>query len=287
MQAIHVTHSAPFFSKMSNRGKEYKISDFELLTTILSALKWREINGDIRLYTDTFAYDFYKSQNMLKIWNSGINVNVLDNIQENIDFEIFWAAGKLFALRNENTPCVMMDTDFICWVDISKLIEKDSKIKCIHREEIVNDVYLPYYLLKIPLGYKFNPYWDWSEKPCNTAFFYMADETIKQYYINEAFRFMDNNVEKPQELVSQMVFAEQRLLSMCAKLKGVRIDSFTTLKDLFCQNSFTHLWGYKRALEQDYITEYMYCRLIVERLLSDFKELHSMLLDIPILRKYV
>lgn len=287
MQAIHITHSAPFFAKASNKGRTYEIADFELLTTIFSALKWRELNGDIRLYTDSIAREYYKDKNMLELWNSGINTKVLDNIREEIDFEIFWAAGKIYALQNEKTPCIMMDTDFISWTNISQFINEESKIICIHREEIADDVYLPHYLLKTAPGYEFNPEWDWNEKPCNTAFVYFADEDIKHFYTNEAIRFMENNLERPRELVSQMVFAEQRLLAMCAGLKKVKIDSFVKQEELFTQNSFTHIWGYKRELEQESIKEYTFCQQVVELLLNNFNESRTMLLDIPVVQKYL
>ncbi len=287
MQAFHITHSAPFYVKELNKDRLYNISDFELLTTILSALKWREKNGDIRLYTDSIAYNYYKKQNMLPIWNSGINTKVLDNIQEKIDFEIFWAASKLYALKNEKTPCVMMDTDFVAWINITQLLKEKSEITCIHREEIINDVYLPYNLLKIAPDYKFDPKWDWNERPCNTAFVYFVNEEIKQFYVNEAIRFMNNNLEKPHEFVSQMVFAEQRLLAMCAKLKGIKINSFVQLEELYTQKFFTHLWGYKSVLKQNFEERKVFCQQIVKRLLNDFKDMNDMLLDIPVVQKYL
>lgn len=114
MNAVHVTHTAPFFTRSANRGKTYSISDYELLTTILSALKFRELNGNIGLYTDSVGYKYYEQQKMLKIWNSGINVDVLNNINDNVDFEIFWAAGKIYALKHQQAPCIIMDTDLYC-----------------------------------------------------------------------------------------------------------------------------------------------------------------------------
>ena len=98
---------------------------------------------------------------------------------------------------------------------------------------------------------------------------------------------MDNNLEKPQELVSQMVFAEQRLLAMCAKIKDKKIESFVELDNLFCQESFTHIWGYKKDLAADYVAENLFCTKIVDRLLNDFKDLSNLLLNIPVVRKYM
>lgn len=287
MNAIHISHSAPFYARESNKGQMFTIRDFELLTTILSALKWREINGDIRLYCDSIAYEYYKSQNMLFLWNLGIDTNVLDNIEENINFEVFWAAGKIYALMYEATPCIMMDTDFVAWTDVSRLIKDYNSTVCIHREEISQETYLPPELLKTSPNYNFLPNLDWEEKPCNTAFVYFGDDSLKRFFVEESIRFMDNNLEKPQELVSQMVFAEQRLLAMCAKIKDKKIESFVELDNLFCQESFTHIWGYKKDLAADYVAENLFCTKIVDRLLNDFKDLSNLLLNIPVVRKYM
>ena len=50
IKAFHSNWTTPFF-KM-NPNKEYYIEDFEILTTIISALKWREKNGSINMVTD-------------------------------------------------------------------------------------------------------------------------------------------------------------------------------------------------------------------------------------------
>ena len=47
IQGFHSNWTKPFFTL--NQNKEYFIEDFEILTTILSALKWREFNGSIKM----------------------------------------------------------------------------------------------------------------------------------------------------------------------------------------------------------------------------------------------
>ena len=44
--AFHSNWTSPFF--IQNNLNEYYIEDFEILTTILSALKWRQNNGSIK-----------------------------------------------------------------------------------------------------------------------------------------------------------------------------------------------------------------------------------------------
>ena len=57
MNAIHSTWSKP---RIYSTGSFF-IEDFDILTTILSALKWREKNGMIKMVTDSAGFEFYKS----------------------------------------------------------------------------------------------------------------------------------------------------------------------------------------------------------------------------------
>ena len=45
MDAIHINWTKPFRNRFN---APYEVEDFEILTTILSALKWREKNGNIK-----------------------------------------------------------------------------------------------------------------------------------------------------------------------------------------------------------------------------------------------
>ena len=71
-------------------------------------------------------------------------------------------------------------------------------------------------------NYKFDREWDWKAKPCNTAFTYIADEDFKKYYVDSAIDFMRNTISG-EDTLKNMVFAEQRLISMCAKKMGITI----------------------------------------------------------------
>ena len=108
INAIHVNWTKPFFAK--NKDRMYSIDDFEILSTILSALLWRDLNGPIKLYTDGAGYEFYRMLGILDIWDGGIDVHTLESIPTSIDPEIYWAAAKIFAIRNEKAPVVMMDS---------------------------------------------------------------------------------------------------------------------------------------------------------------------------------
>ena len=59
MDAIHINWAKPFRNRFN---APYEVEDFEILTTILSALKWREKNGNIKMVTDSVGAQYYKKQ---------------------------------------------------------------------------------------------------------------------------------------------------------------------------------------------------------------------------------
>lgn len=99
-----------------------------------------------------------------------------------------------------------------------------------------------------------------TEEAMNTSILYMADEELKEYYVSEALRFMRSEIDTPSVGARCMVFAEQRILPMCAKTKGVKGHAFLKFEDLEKdQNLITHVWSAKSLLqnEQDVAEEYI------------------------------
>ena len=74
MDAIHINWTKPFRNRFN---APYEVEDFEILTTILSALKWREKNGNIKMVTDSVGAQYYKKTGLDVIWNSV--ENIIDN----------------------------------------------------------------------------------------------------------------------------------------------------------------------------------------------------------------
>ena len=62
----------------------------------------------------------------------GVLVWKVDGIYDLVNKEIFWAAGKVYALSMEDGPIAMIDTDFIVWKPLEELI-KESSLAVIHR----------------------------------------------------------------------------------------------------------------------------------------------------------
>lgn len=265
MLAIHVNSSAPFFAK---RGAEsaYHIEPYDLYCTALSALQWQKQNGRIILVTDKTCADYYKKIGLAALWD-GIRIFIPDDL-EGIDPVMFWAAGKLLALREMISPVVMLDTDFIVWEKISF----GEEIICAHREELSPAVYPDPDGFQLCGGYILDPQLDRTAEPCNTAFLYLPDEDFKQFYVSQAIGFMKHSALYDDPLC-RMVFAEQRLLAMCAAKLGKNVQTLLDKERLFArQQEFTHLWGAKQVLRRDKAELMHFCRRCRERIERDFPQ---------------
>ena len=111
MNGIHVNSTAPFFAR--HPDSEYSVEDFGLYCEVISALQWRKMNGDIFMVADSRAAEYYRKIGIDKVWN-GITELIPDEL-DGIDPEMFWAAGKLFALRDIPENAALVDEDLIVW----------------------------------------------------------------------------------------------------------------------------------------------------------------------------
>jgi hypothetical protein len=281
--AIHIHSTKPFF--MKTKGVPFFMEDYNLLSTILSALMWREKNGTIKLYTDKIGYDYYGSLGLFDLWDAGIDTDVLEGIPKTINQQIFWAAAKIFALQNAETPVAMIDMDLIVWKDIaSELTGKQFSV--IHRESLIGYYPSPN-KLKIRAGYQFDPEWDWTVLPCNMAFAYFSDADFKNYFTGCAIDFMIDNGEYPMEFVSQMVFAEQRMAALCAKKMNVPIHHF--LDDPWQNNNkhFTHIWGGKDIARNNPMQRKLLCCALLKKIEVLFPVYYEKLYKIEMFEKFL
>jgi len=135
-------------------------------------------------------------------------------------------------------------------------------------------------------NYQFPAEWDWTALPCNTALLYIGDEQFKEYYTSESIRFM-RNLRETKNITAEMVFAEQRLLAMCATARRIQIKTFLDIDNLETQNAFTHVWGFKRELHVNWEKRHEFCINCVERIISDFPEERTVLEKIESLKPYI
>lgn len=265
--AIHVNCTAP---QLLSGMDTYQIEDFELLSTMLSALQWKRLGGVIGMVTDTVGAQYYRALGLDALYNGGID-DTLHYDVTGIDPVGLWAAGKLFALARLHAPCVMLDTDFILWEDVYDLLAS-APLVVAHRESLDESIYPPSSHFPMKEGYHFPAQWDWQARPCNTAFAYFGDEALRLDYTQQAIAFMRGLAYCPDTLTA-MVFAEQRLLAMCAQAKGAQIGTLFHEEQLFEQQSrATHLWGFKQQMRDNPRAREAFCRRCEERIRRDFPE---------------
>ena len=106
---------------------------------------------------------------------------------EDINATAFWAAGKLYALSAVPSPCVMLDTDFICWKSISNLLDGPDTA-AIHREDIMPSIYPDQTAFAKTEGFPLDSF-DWTVQPFNTALAYFGNDEFRRYYTDTAIRF--------------------------------------------------------------------------------------------------
>jgi hypothetical protein len=246
MKAIHVSTG-------------FKAEKFALYNTVISALTWRKYNGEISLICDSISAE---SLGVLGVWNS---VSVTLDDMEGINPLMFWAAGKLLALREISAPVVMLDMDFIVW--------KKLELSCVtaaHREDLYPDIYPDVSHFKMKTGYTFNPAFDYTAEPFNTAFLYLPDQDFKQFYVNMAIEFMKSAIDC-NDYLRYMVYAEQRMLALCAEYLKQPVQTLLDKDKIFePQDSFTHLWGAKQQM-RDHLTEgENFCQRCKARIRQDF-----------------
>ncbi len=263
MNAIHVNSTLPYLEK--HRDGIYSIESFSLYTTVLSALEWRKNNGEIRMCTDKIGAEFYRKIGIDRVWNEICAVIPAD--MEGIDPTMFWAAGKLLALREMRGKYALVDEDFVVW---KRLALSERVVTAAHREDISPDIYPEpsEFGVDFPLLEKL----DREILPCNTAFLYIPDESFRDFYANQSIAFM-KSAERCGDYLCRMVFAEQRLLAMLCGYCGVEIETLLDKDRLFvAQEDFTHLWGAKQAMRDNKREREEFLENCRRRIYDDFPE---------------
>ena len=281
MQAFVSNWTRPYAVRCPDRP--YQMTDFDLLTTVLSALVWRRENGSIRMITDDTGAQYYRSLGLTDLWDGGI-FTYLNDIPSTIDPCTFWAAGKLYARAATPAPCVMLDTDFIVWHSLSEHWHRPLAV--IHREALNPAIYPAPSAFVLAPSYHFPTNWNWHEPACNTALTYFGNDTLRKTYVGQAMDFMQ--AARGRDGLIYMVFAEQRLLAMCAQACGVPIHAFSTEQDLFQgnQRDFTHIWGFKQAMQEQPVLHELFCQKCAARIRKDFPIYANICQTIPQLQPY-
>ncbi len=281
MRGVHSFWSRP--NAIRHQERVY-MPDFELLVLMLSALKWQEKNGSIRMITDKAGYEFFCEKGLKHLWSEPID-DSLEEINQKLKPMSFWAGGKLYALEKTEAPCAMLDTDLIFWESIEEYL--DSDIVAAHEEELNDEVYPDAKKFTFHTEYHYPEEWDFQLRAANTAFLYIKDSSFKSYYVNSAMEFMQALDGENVSPIVSMCFAEQRILPMCAKKEKKQLRYLFGQDQIENQNLATHLWGYKNALLNSWEERTEFCVLCIQRLLRDFPEWKTVIEKNPQLQKYL
>ncbi|GHU46045.1 hypothetical protein FACS1894120_2100 [Clostridia bacterium] len=189
-----------------------------------------------------------------------------------IDPVMFWAASKLLMLQKTAAPVAVIDMDFIVWEMPALSVRPGAPVVCAHLENISDYTYPHVNYFKMKPDYEFRPQFNYSALPCNTAFLYIADESFKQFYVCHAIEFM-RQAEKCDDTLRYMVYAEQRMLAMCADFLAYPVRTLLDKDRLFFpQDKYTHLWGAKQAMREDMGELVRFCSKCRARIVTDFEE---------------
>lgn len=245
LTAYHVLLTTPFIK--GNNGKPFQMRDYDLATAKLSAMAWRRYNGPIYLITDPDGAAYFKEQRMEDTYD-GI-LPILEPRNYGIDPIRYWASGKLQALKKVKAPCVVIDLDLVVWrpVDVSGCI-----LAAAHTEPVLERFYPDFSFFEMSRFYQFPEEWDSKVEPLNTSLMYFGVDWLKEYYADESIRFMQYERDSSDDGARCMVFAEQRILGMCAAAKGIVPKTYLKYdKPLEEQNLITHIWSAKGLLREE------------------------------------
>ena len=276
MQAFHI---------LRTRKENFSMYDFEKLTAIISALKWKEKNGAVKLVTDERGADYFERCGILKAWDE-VEISLDEMDAFNWNEKTFWAGAKIFALSKQIAPVVMIDLDFIVWQHLNFQPYAEN-IAVIHREEIGNMVYPDKNFFHFKDGRQFPAALNWKIPACNTALAYFGANDIIKKYSDFAFEFMAT-IDTTHGDLAHMVFIEQRWLAMCAALMNREIFSLSSMDELFSgrQKYFTHIWGDKQNLKDDLKAADNFCRNCIKRISNNFPNWAENLKSLDWAKKY-
>ena len=115
----------------------------------------------------------------------------------------------------------------------------------------------------------------------------IKNEKLLRYYTDKSIEFMRHTSEQNDRL-AYMVFAEQRMLPMCAKKLNMSIMSFSDLNRLFKNgdNMFTHTWGMKQQMRDNAFLRADFCRRCIKRIIKDYPEMKNIIMNIENLKQY-
>lgn len=278
LRGLYTDWTAPVVAGFRNdrRHNVIRRHDYADLVLILSVLKWKQHNGVAVLYTDSEGESYYRQRDMLRIWDE-VDTRVLNGIDQNkYAPEIFWSYGKLLTTKTEERNSIQIDTDLVCWRNIEKEVCA-SDVFVLHPEPLADKRFSAFYESIRPVArkeYRYKDEWDWTSTPLNTALLYVKAQEFMDYWFYEMERFARYNDDPRGKIRSRnMIFADQQLLALCLREKGLEASYLIkNINDPDANDCITHLWLYKGLLEHDEVARANLSRKAAIRISTEFPE---------------
>ncbi len=279
MRGFHVNWTRPFFGACARpalRGRAVRAADHRALRALLAAGKRRHLHGlrqpgggILRLA----RLDFLQ-------WDEGI-FPLLDRIPDDINARAFWAAGKLYAAAAMKSPCVMLDTDLICWKNLDALLAdrtpppSTARTSC--RPFTPAKARFPARAALISM----NSTGRYRRSTPRCAAF--GSDEFRRYYTDTAIRFMRSTPQADDTLTHGVRRAAS--LAMRRKKKGSASGRFPTCPrcSAAVRADISHIWGFKRRCAKKSGALRGFCRRCAARLSRDFPGEAEKIARVPVL----
>lgn len=236
-------------SRISSEEKDnlHSLTSLELLIWFLSILQWKKLGYTTKIYVDDENLQFIKDNHLYELYDE-VDSEYFNNadgffVKNNVNKNKFWAGCKIFLLENENESCIISDYDFIPFTNPIM----DKEVIAYYTEEIKQVYNATLDNLTFPENYEVPEWFQYNIDPVNTSVCYIGNNSVKDLYIEEAYKYMTNNNDIEDEtLVYDMVYIEQRMLAEICNHLEVEIKTLVDLNKVSYINSdYLHLLMYK------------------------------------------
>ena len=232
MKTIFVNWTKPYFFKEDAQGynkrkmydlpnEKFDIVDYELLIQKVAVLRAKKHIGKTKLYTDLVGYNFYKDNDMLKLWDE-IDYELLEKFNSdysNIKPGRFWTSGKSFVMGHEPVPYLFIDLDFIVrgslpsWIYEYDLVSTQWEIQ---RGE--------FFVFKHQID-SIGGIEDFEQNMMmpNTSFVFMNSEKLRDDYLKKHLDLINREYEEIPEWL--WLIADQGLLGYSARKLNSKVGT--------------------------------------------------------------
>lgn len=274
---------------------EYEFGKLSIITAFLSVLKWKSYGFTTKLYVDSDYKEYFDRIGLLEMYDEVDDtfLNDSDSIYEakEISKSLFWSFSKLFVLEKETEPIIISDMDFVPFEDYNKFVDK--KCFAFYKEPLTEDYYpsSPDKYLELKPDYQFPDWYDWKCNSYNCAVLYINEPSLKELYLNQAYEYAKgiNNTLTERTLTNNIhvLFAEQKMINICAKHLGIDItETIVENGSKLINETVCHLSIYKMIDNESYEKSLNWILSFMKKLNEVSVETYNKLVSLDIFKEY-